>query len=72
MAKFVSFKALNDRTAGFRFRVLGQKGLIRRRTKQNNGWNLTVGDCMAKINMGKTTLYIESPATVRALHRFAG
>ena len=33
----VSIKSNNDGTAGFRFNILGMKGLVRRRKNKSNG-----------------------------------
>lgn len=65
-------KPLNDRTKGFRFNVLGQKGLVRLRKRKSNGWNVHHDDCMTRINMGKLSVYFEHGATIRALRHFAG
>jgi hypothetical protein len=65
-------KPLNDRTSGFRFNVLGQKGLVRRRKVKSKQWSVSVGDCMARVDMGKVSLYLESKSTIRVLRHFAG
>lgn len=65
-------KPLNDGTKGFRFNVLGKKGLIRVRKNKNNGWNFVSDPCMTKVNMGKASLYIEHKKTKKILHQFAG
>jgi hypothetical protein len=65
-------KPLNDRTKGFRFNILGKKGLVRIRKRKDNGWKITRDECMTAIHMGKTTAYFEHKKTERKLHHFAG
>lgn len=65
-------KPLNDRTSGFRFNVLGKKGLLRIRKKKNNGWRVVHDDCMTAVHMGKATAYFEHKKPSRKLHHFAG
>jgi hypothetical protein len=72
MAKFVSFKGLNDRTAGFRYRILNQKGLVRRRAFKSKPFSITAGPCMTRIDMGKTSVYLENKWPARILYNFAG
>lgn len=71
---FVIFatKSLNDRTAGFRFNVLGKKGLFRKRKAINRGWCVDKQDCMTAYHMGKVSLYVEHKASRRKLKHFAG
>tara|TARA_R110000824_G_scaffold268406_1_gene457026 strand:+ start:833 stop:1051 length:219 start_codon:yes stop_codon:yes gene_type:complete len=65
-------KSLNDGTKGFRFNILGKKGLYRKRKHDSRGWpNVTEGD-MKGYHMGKRSLYIEQPHTSRPLAHFAG
>lgn len=65
-------KPLNDRTRGFRFNILGKKGLVRLRKKKNNGWRVVKDDCMTALHMGKLTAYVEHKKPQRKLHHFAG
>jgi hypothetical protein len=45
-------KPLNDGTKGFRFNILGKKGLYRKRSCKSRGWlNVTEGD-MKGYHMG--------------------
>jgi hypothetical protein len=74
MNMFIIFatKSLNDGTKGFRFNVLGKKGLVRLRKHKSNGWNTRRDDCMTAIHMGKLTAYFEHKKPERKLHHFAG
>ena len=65
-------KSLNDGTKGFRFNMLGKKGLMRLRKCKNNGWRIVHDDCMTAIHMGKLTAYLEHKKPERKLHHFAG
>ena len=42
----ISIKGNNDGTAGFRFNILGMKGLVRRRKNKSNGLRITSGICL--------------------------
>jgi hypothetical protein len=73
MFLIVSTKPLNDRTKGFRFNVLGKKGLVRIRKIKSNGWfKIVRDDCMTALHMGKVTVYTERKVTERKLYHFAG
>lgn len=68
-------KPLNDRTKGFRFNVLGIKGLTRKRRTLSRGWRVEHKPCTTAIHMGKRSVYIERKAnrrTTRAIKHFAG
>jgi hypothetical protein len=65
-------KPLNDRTRGFRFNIVGKKGLVRLRKKKNNGYRVVKDDCMTAIHMGRLTAYFERNQTERKLRHFAG
>jgi hypothetical protein len=65
-------KPLNDGTRGFRFNVLGQKGLIRLRKRKSNGINVKSDRCMTRVNLGRLSVYFEHGATARKLRHFAG
>jgi len=71
---FVIFatKPLNDGTRGFRFNLLGQKGLIRKRVWTKRGWKREEGKCTNAYHMGKVSLYLEHKETPRRLRHFAG
>jgi hypothetical protein len=72
MFMILATKSLNDGTQGFRFNVLGLKGLTRKRKRKNNGWKVIAKDCMMIVHMGKRTVYFEHGATIRKLRHFAG
>jgi len=65
-------KPLNDRTQGFRFNIMGQKGLTRKRKHKRIQWGIKHSDCMTAIHMGKRSVYVEHNATIRKLWHFAG
>jgi hypothetical protein len=65
-------KSLNDGTKGFRFNVLGKKGLVRLRKRKHNGYRIVQDDCMTAVHMGKLSLYTERQTTMRKLQHFAG
>ena len=67
-----SIKGNNDGTAGFRFNILGMKGLVRRRKNKSNGLRITGGDCFKSLHMFKTTIHIEKKRTIKPLGHFAG
>ena len=71
----VATKPLNDRTKGFRFNVLGVKGLTRKRKYLSRGWRVEPKDCMTAYHMGKRTVYVEhkrNTLTSRVVRHFAG
>ena len=75
---FVIFatKPLNDGTKGFRFNLLGQKGLLRNRSIKSRGFSLFNRDaCMTAHHIGKFSLYVEhnrNKVTERKFWHFAG
>jgi hypothetical protein len=73
---FVIFatKSLNDGTKGFRFNVLGTKGLVRKRKVKSRGFKLFQRDnCMTAHHVGKVSLYVErNNRAARKLAHFAG
>ena len=68
----IASKPLNDGTKGFRFNVLGLKGLTRKRKYKTRGWHIKKDECMTAIHMGKRSIYIEHKRTERKLFHFAG
>jgi len=70
----ISTKSLNDDTKGFRFNVLGLKGLTRKRITKSRGYKVTLGKCTNAIHLGKRSVYFEhkpNRASERKLHNFA-
>lgn len=72
MFAIVSTKPLNDNTKGFRFNVLGRKGLVRKRKTLSRGLGKTVGPCTTAYHIFKTSVYVEHKGTSRLFHHFAG
>jgi len=68
----IAAKPLNDGTKGFRFNILGQKGLVRLRKRKSNGFNVKTDNCMTRVNLGKLSVYFEHSLTIRRLRHFAG
>jgi hypothetical protein len=72
---FVIFatKPLNDTTKGFRFNILGKKGLVRLRKRKTTGWfKRTELETMNAYHFGRLIVYVESPYAGRKLAHFAG
>jgi hypothetical protein len=74
---FVIFatKPLNDGTKGFRFNMLGMKGMLRKRKHLSRGYRVEMGKAMRKVHLGKVTVYLETKGnshSVRQLRHFAG
>ena len=75
---FVLFatKPLNDGTSGFRFNFLGQKGLLRKRSRKSRGFSLfNRGACMTSHHIGKYSLCVEhnrNKGSERRFWHFAG
>lgn len=66
-------KPLNDRTQGFRFNFLNQKGLYRKRKFKSRPMSMTKDACMVGFHWGKRSIYFERHNTgTRALFHFAG
>ena len=74
MFVIIATKPLNDDTKGFRFNVLGLKGLFRKRKHKSRGFALFQrDDCMTGHHIGKFSLYVErNPQSKRKLFHFAG
>lgn len=71
MFMILATKPLNDGTKGFRFNVMGRKGVYRKRSRDSRGWlNVTHGE-MKGYHMGKRSLYIHKPQAPKMGH-FAG
>ena len=71
MFVILATKPLNDGTNGFRFNILGSKGIYRKR-KIEKRYGKSQGDCMTGYHFGKHSLYVEQSATKRKLCHFAG
>jgi len=66
-------KPLKDGTKGFRFNVLGKKGLVRLRKRKSTGWfKRTELDTMNAYHFGRLIIYLQSPHARRKLSHFAG
>lgn len=68
----VATKPLNDRTNGFRYNVMGRKGLFRKRKAKSRGWYIDRKACMTAFHMSKVSLYVEHKTTCRKMKHFAG
>lgn len=72
MFAIVATLPLNDRTRGFRYNILGKKGLCRLRKYESRGWfKYEPLDTMNAYHFGRLTIYIKH-AYGRKLHHFAG
>ena len=70
----IATKPLNDRTNGFRFNLLGLKGLTRKRQSIKR-YGITNGKCMKALHIGKRSLYFEqrsNATSTRRVRHFAG
>lgn len=77
MFVIITTKPLNDGTKGFRFNVLGKKGIVRLRKCKNNGYLTRCGSHeMPGLNFGKLSVYVERKANTfnndRRIRHFAG
>ena len=68
----VATKPLNDGTSGFRFNVLGQKGLVRKRKSKSRPLGKSMGSTMDVYSMGKFSIALEKKRPSRKLAHFAG
>jgi hypothetical protein len=71
----IATKSLNDGTRGFRYNVLGVKGIVRKRQTKSRGFNIEKGKAMRVLNMGKLSVYFErkkNTYSVRKLRHWAG
>lgn len=63
---------LNDGTQGFRFDVMGNKGIYRKRKNLSRKLAFQiVGDTFFVLHMGKRSIYVQQTTPLRALHDFA-
>jgi len=72
MFVIIATKPLNDGTSGFRFNILGKKGLFRKRGGKSLPRAKRVGPTMNAYDMGKFSLYLEKKRPARKLAHFAG
>lgn len=70
---FVLFatKPLNDGTKGFRFNILGKKGLYRKRNTKSRGLDFKSLSTMNAYHFGKRSFYVNHDHG-RKLYHFAG
>jgi len=72
MLNLYKTRPLNDGTQGFRFDVLGNKGIYRKRKNLSRKLAFqAVGDTFFALHMGKRSIYLEQTNPLRALHDFA-
>ena len=72
---WLEIKPLNDGTQGFRFDILGVKGLTRKRQYKSRGFKFKTGSCMKALHLGKRSIYFERKSnkkTERKFFNFAG
>lgn len=72
MFLILATKPLNDNTRGFRFNVLGFKGLMRIRKALYRKPAMTKGRSMTALHWGRFSVYAEHKANKRRIRHFAG
>jgi len=77
MFAILATKPLNDRTDGFRFNILGKKGIFRKRKIKSRGLGVQHLKNMTALHIFKRTIYLENAsnsnvANPRRLRHFAG
>ena len=75
MFAIIATKPLYDGTKGFRFNILGKKGLLRKRKFKSRAFSIVKNNCMTGVHMGKISLYVEhkhNTRTIRMFRHFAG
>jgi len=71
----IATRKLNDGTKGFRYNILNQKGLVRRRKRLSRGVSFETGKAMKALHIGRLSIYFESKRnqhSVRQLRHWAG
>jgi len=71
----IATKPLNDRTTGFRYNMLGRKGIVRKRKTLSRGFKVQTLKSMKVLHMGKVSVYFEqnkNKVSTRQLRHFAG
>lgn len=67
-----SIRPLNDGTKGFRFDVIGFKGIYRKRIRASRPFEVTTkGKTFLQAHKGKHSLYIEQAKPLKALSDFS-
>ena len=72
MFAIIATKPLNDRTRGFRFNILGKKGLLRLRKRDTRPMGRVIGSTMNVYSIGKLSIALEKKRPTRKLAHFAG
>jgi hypothetical protein len=72
MFLILATKPLDDNTRGFRFNVLGFKGLLRIRKVMRRKLAMTKGRSMTALHWGKLSVYAEHSSNKRRIRHFAG
>jgi hypothetical protein len=70
----IATKPLNDGTRGFRFNLVGVKGLTRKRQSKKR-YGVQRGSCMTALHLGKRSVYLEKTLNKlgsRRVRHFAG
>ena len=70
----IATKPLNDGTRGFRFNLVGFKGLTRKRQSKKR-YGVQRGSCMTALHLGKRSVYLEQKpnrTSKRRIRHFAG
>jgi len=72
MFMIIATKPLNDGTVGFRFNLLGRKGIVRRRKILSRGYRIERKKSMVTIHARRLTVYLEHANNPKQLQHFAG
>ena len=72
MFLIVATKSLNDNTRGFRFNVLGFKGLLRLRKALYRRPSVTKGRSMTALHWWRLSVYVERRSNKCRIRHFAG
>jgi hypothetical protein len=66
MFAIIATKPLTDGTKGFRFNILGTKGVLRKRKALSRGWHIVQGKSTKAYHMGKLSVYVESKTNMHS------
>lgn len=69
--KLCNIRPLNDGTNGFRFDVIGCKGLYRKRKNLRRFGINSAGNTFVQVHLGKRSVYLEQFNPAKVLHDFA-